>query len=263
LISSHTRAILLPHLFGILAELDEFAELAKKNRIILIEDCAHALGAEYKGRLAGTFADFSIFTFGFSKNVGGLGGGFILSKSQSDLEKIKRNIPQRSSFSLKQYLELFLIPFVFNKYLYFLFANLVEGYGRMRQKAENEREFLESMSNLEARVALRKLKRYKEDQGKRNGAALIYQRELRDVFSFPEVSPNAKPAYLSFPVFAPAEVFAFLKKNNLPSQQVEFGKPGEKLPDNYFLLPLDYSAGDIKEVCQLIKKKLKNKLWSR
>jgi dTDP-4-amino-4,6-dideoxygalactose transaminase len=257
LISSRTRAILLPHLFGITAKLDEFSELAKEHNIALIEDCAHALGARYKGKLVGTFADFSIFTFGFSKNVGGLGGGFILLKNKSDFENIKRNISQKSSFSIKQYLELFLTPFVFNKYLYFLFANLVEKYGKRRQRTENEREFSDSISDLEAKVALKKLGRYEVDQEKRNRVSLIYQRELKDLFSFPKVIPDTKPAYLSLPAFASNDIFLILKKDNLPVQQVEFGKPGEKFPDNYFLLPLDYSLKDVEMICQLIKKKLK------
>ena len=89
LISPRTRAIILPHLFGIPANLEGFVKLAKERSLILIEDCAHALGAKYQGKLVGTFADFAIFTFGFSKNVGGLGGGFVLSKNQSDMEKIE------------------------------------------------------------------------------------------------------------------------------------------------------------------------------
>jgi len=261
LISPRTRAIILPHLFGIPAKLDEFVKLAKESNLILIEDCAHALGAKYRGRLVGTFADFAIFTFGFSKNVGGLGGGFILLKNRPDMEKIKKNISQnrKRSFPLKQYLELFLAPLVFNKYLYFLFANLVERYGKLRQRRESEWEFSDSLSSLEVKVALQKIRRYEKDKEKRNKAAIIYQRELKETFRFPEIIPNTQPAYLFFPVFAQNDVFETLKKNNLPVQRVEFGKPGERLPDNYFLLPLDYSARDIERICRLIKKELSKK----
>lgn len=260
LITPRTRAIILPHLFGIPAELDEFVKLAKERNIILIEDCAHALGARYRGRLVGTFADFAIFSFGFSKNIGGLGGGFILLNNKSYMERIKKNVPQKGNFSLKQHLELFLIPFVFNKYLYFLFGGLVEKYGIMRRRSENEREFSCSLSTLEARVALQKIRCYEKDKEKRNSVTLIYRKELGDIFSSPKIIFGTEPAYLYFPVFAPNEIFTTLEKNNLPVQRVEFGKPGEKLLDNYFLLPLDYSVRDIKRICRLIKNKLNKKV---
>lgn len=257
-ISSRTRAIILPYIFGIPADLEKFVKLAKDHNITLIEDCAHALGAKYQGKLVGTFADFAIFTFGFSKNVGGVGGGFILSKNSSDMEMIKNNVfkEKKARFSFKQYLELIFVPFVFNKYLYFLFAGLVERYGKLRQKAENEHEFNGFLSDLEARVALRKLRRYEKDREKRNSVASVYQKNLGGIFSFPEIVPGAEPAYLSFPVFAQNDVFGILKKNNFPVERVEFGKPEERLPDNYFLLSLDYSIRDVERICRSIKKKL-------
>ena len=76
-INKRTKAIIVTHLFGRPVNLDEIVKIAKKYKLILIEDCAHALGSYYKGKHVGTFGDFGAFSFYATKNITtGEGGAF-------------------------------------------------------------------------------------------------------------------------------------------------------------------------------------------
>ncbi|HOJ20296.1 MAG TPA: DegT/DnrJ/EryC1/StrS family aminotransferase, partial [Armatimonadota bacterium] len=75
-ISDRTRAILTVHLYGIMSNMGPILEIAKKHNLFVIEDCAQAHGAEYKGKRAGTIGDIGAFSFCQSKHftTGGEGG---------------------------------------------------------------------------------------------------------------------------------------------------------------------------------------------
>jgi dTDP-4-amino-4,6-dideoxygalactose transaminase len=74
-ISSRTKAIIVPHMFGNPAELDPLLEL----RVPVIEDCAQSLGAEYKSRRVGSLAELSVFSFYATKMITTGEGGMILT----------------------------------------------------------------------------------------------------------------------------------------------------------------------------------------
>ncbi|MBN2309395.1 MAG: DegT/DnrJ/EryC1/StrS family aminotransferase, partial [Candidatus Hydrogenedentes bacterium] len=78
-ITSRTKAIIPVHLGGYPVDMDPIMQLARKHDIIVIEDAAHAFGASYKGRMAGTLGHFGAFSFHEVKNITALGEGGILS----------------------------------------------------------------------------------------------------------------------------------------------------------------------------------------
>lgn len=73
-----TKAIIVQHTFGIAADLDALAKIAKRHHIILIEDCAHGLGGYFQGRRLGTFGDAAFFSFGRDKVISSVWGGMAL-----------------------------------------------------------------------------------------------------------------------------------------------------------------------------------------
>ena len=90
-ITARTVAIMVVHLYGQCCEMDPIMELASKHQLKVIEDCAQAHGAKYKGKLAGTFGDFGAFSFYPTKNLGALGdAGAVLCKSEADYIKIRQ-----------------------------------------------------------------------------------------------------------------------------------------------------------------------------
>jgi dTDP-4-amino-4,6-dideoxygalactose transaminase len=74
-ITPRTRAIMPVHLFGQMADMDPIMEIAAQRDLVVIEDAAQAIGAEYKGRRAGSIGHMGCFSFFPSKNLGGFGDG--------------------------------------------------------------------------------------------------------------------------------------------------------------------------------------------
>ena len=82
-ITSNTRAILPVYLFGQPADMDPIIQLAKEYNLMIIEDCAQALGAEYKGKKAGSLGNVGCLSFFPSKNLGAYGdGGMVVTDDQ-------------------------------------------------------------------------------------------------------------------------------------------------------------------------------------
>ena len=80
-ITRKTKAIILVHLYGCPAEVETILKIAKENNLVLIEDCAQAHGATYKGKRVGSFGDLSCFSFYPTKNLGALGdAGMVLTE---------------------------------------------------------------------------------------------------------------------------------------------------------------------------------------
>jgi len=84
-ITPRTKVILPVHLYGQCCDIDALSTLAHPHGILLIDDCAHAAGAEYKGRKAGSLADISVFSFHQQKNMVTLGEGGMITTSNPDL----------------------------------------------------------------------------------------------------------------------------------------------------------------------------------
>lgn len=89
-LTAKTKAIIPVHLYGQAADMEEILDFAKKNNLKLIEDCAQAHGALYKGKKVGTFGDVGCFSFYPGKNLGALGdAGAVVTDNKELAEKIK------------------------------------------------------------------------------------------------------------------------------------------------------------------------------
>lgn len=88
-ITSRTRAILPVHFAGRSCEMDAIVSIARQHNLKIIEDCAHAIETEYKGRKAGTVGDFGCFSFYVTKNIVTGEGGMVLARNESDAARIK------------------------------------------------------------------------------------------------------------------------------------------------------------------------------
>src|SRR3954469_1123288 len=78
LMTDRTRAIVPTHLYGLPCDMDRILAIAARHNLIVIEDCAHALGAAYKGRPVGTFGAGALFSFQTLKPLNCYGGGAAL-----------------------------------------------------------------------------------------------------------------------------------------------------------------------------------------
>ncbi len=83
-ITPRTKGLIVVHLFGQPARMDEIMAIARKHRLFVIEDCAQAVGATYRGQPVGTFGDAGTFSFYPTKNLGGGGeGGALVAKDEA------------------------------------------------------------------------------------------------------------------------------------------------------------------------------------
>lgn len=73
LISERTKAVMVVHLYGRVCRMDEISRTARKNGLLVVEDCAQAHGAVYQGVKAGALGDAAGFSFYPGKNLGALG----------------------------------------------------------------------------------------------------------------------------------------------------------------------------------------------
>jgi dTDP-4-amino-4,6-dideoxygalactose transaminase len=88
-ITKKTVAIMAVHLYGKVCEMDALLGICKNHQLKLLEDCAQAHNATFRGKKAGTFGDFGCFSFYPTKNLGALGdAGAILCKNKQDTEKL-------------------------------------------------------------------------------------------------------------------------------------------------------------------------------
>jgi len=88
-VTPKTKAIVPVHLFGQCADMKPILELAAARRLTVIEDAAQAIGAEYKGRRAGSMGEYGCFSFFPSKNLGAFGdGGMVVTSSSEKAERL-------------------------------------------------------------------------------------------------------------------------------------------------------------------------------
>lgn len=89
-ITDKTKAIMPVHLYGQSCDMDPIMNIASRHDLFVVEDCAQAHGARYKGRKVGSFGDVAGFSFYPGKNLGALGdAGAIVTKQENLYQKIK------------------------------------------------------------------------------------------------------------------------------------------------------------------------------
>ena len=241
-ITPKTKAILVVHLYGKSCEMQPILELCKKYNLKLIEDCAQAHGATYKGKKAGTFGDFGAFSFYPTKNLGALGDAGAVICNDEGLDKKIRRLRNYGS-DIKYY-------------------NEVVGY--------NSR--LDEMQAAFLSVKLKSLDKINEH--KRNLAA-SYLENLKEDFIKPQVHPDYFDVYHIFNIRHEKrdELKNYLLEHNIkteihypvsPSRQNalkgllnNYDFPiSEKIHQTTLSLPISYfhTTGDVNRVVEVMNK---------
>jgi len=156
-ITEKTRAIVPVHLYGQPADMDKIMEIAKKYDLLVIEDCAQAHGARYKGKRVGSFGDIGCFSFYPGKNLGAYGdGGAMVTNNKILADKMR------------------------------MYAN----HGRS-EKYNHEFEGVNSrLDGIQAAILDAKLNHLKDWLKRRNDNARLYNSKLEDI---KEVIPPVIP----------------------------------------------------------------------
>jgi len=164
--TSRTRAVIVVHLFGQCAAMDEISAFCESRGLVLIEDCAQALGAEYQGRRAGGWGEFGCFSFYPTKNLAAAGDAGMITTRSSDHEKTLRMLRHHGS----------------------------------RQTYLHERVGWNSrLDELQAAVLRVKLRRLEEFNAARRRVAQRYREKLKGV-ELPREDPRGRHVYHQFTI---------------------------------------------------------------
>lgn len=88
-ITPRTRAVVPTHVYGLPCDMDEITAIARKHDLKVVEDCAHSLGASYRGRPVGTFGDAALFSFQVLKPLNTCGGGIAYTRDPDLARRIE------------------------------------------------------------------------------------------------------------------------------------------------------------------------------
>ncbi len=211
-ITPRSRVLMVQHTFGLPAEMDEILEICRLNNLILIEDCAHSLGATYKGKKVGMFGKVAFFSFSRDKVISSVYGGMAVTNDDELAKKIKEyqeKIGYPSYFWIFQQLlhpvliHLLILPTykILGKYLLILFQWLQVLSKAVHWKEKRGRKpgyFPKRMPDALAVLALNQFKKLERFNSHRREIAEFYRKELRST-SF-ELPLETEQIYLRFTI---------------------------------------------------------------
>lgn len=161
-INKKTRAIIPVHLYGQACFMNEIIDLAKKYNLYVIEDCAQAHGADFRGKKVGGFGDIGCFSFYPGKNLGALGdGGAIVTNNEKVVEQVK----------------------------------MLRNYGMLEKYYEKIIAYNSTLDSIQAAVLSVKLKYLDQWNQQRRKAAVLYNKLLSGVVETPKEHPMGKHVY--------------------------------------------------------------------
>ncbi len=185
-ITPRTKAILPVHLYGQCADMDALNELARPRGIRVVEDAAHAAGAEYKGRRSGSLGDIGVFSFHQQKNMVTLGEGGLVTTSDKGL--YERMLSHRSLCCLTYDPK--------GKYLPLDEAKLPMGKRYWYLDFE-EIGFNFRMTDVQAAVGLVQLRKLESANQRRMQIAATYSEGLKGIkgLTLPFIAPENKHVF--------------------------------------------------------------------
>jgi len=220
-IGARTRAIVPTHLYGQPCEMTEIMRLAEKHNLIVIEDCAQAAGARYRGRLVGTFGKASFFSFQMLKGINTYGGGMALTNDPALAKNVRAQAesepPQSAGELAKRFLTGYAARgavsprgFTFWGFPLQAAASFFGHYDlskyiweKIRPLDPFPRAYRQRYSNAQAILGLRGLDRLDEYNARSRDHAMRYTRGLADcrAVQTPRALPNAEHVYYQYCIY--------------------------------------------------------------
>lgn len=227
-LTPETKAVVPVHLYGQACDMDEIMALSVKHNFSVVEDAAHAIGAEYKGRKVGTIGSTGCFSFHEQKNISTLGeGGIVLTNDPAIFERISlyRSHCTRVHGNSTKYCKLDEAAFpVGKKFWWQDFDDC--GY--------NFR-----MTDIQAAVGIEQLRKVDVLNQRRIDHAAFLTENLKDVagLTLPAVRSYNKHVFHLYPVLIDAKEFGMSKEDFIFDMLHKFG-----VKVGFHYIPLHYST---------------------
>ncbi len=237
------RAIILTHLYGGMANMQEVVALAKKYGVHLIEDAAESLGSTFDGQHSGTFGDFGVYSFNGNKLLTTGGGGVLVGKDEKLMQEARKLSAQAKEPGYPWYEH--------------------ETYG-----------YNYRLSNVLAAIGVAQMEVIQDRIAKKHQIFAWYQEELQEFGTFmpelPKVHSNRWLTTITFYDKDPLEVYEALKKERIESRPLwkpmhmqpafkDFTLYSKGKSEELFAKGLCLPSGtqltkeEVKEICQIIK----------
>ena len=188
-ITKKTKVIMLVHVLGNSTDVDKIVKVAKRKKIIVIEDTCESLGSTYKNKSLGTFGDFGTYSFFYSHQITSGEGGMVVCNNNEDYELLKTMRSHGWSRGLKKQKKIEKKNYKLDPR--FIFVN--SGF--------NLRP-----TDISASIGLNQFKRLKNFMRIRSANykkiinGLKKSKNWNNQFTFLKINPNVKPSFFGFPI---------------------------------------------------------------
>lgn len=213
-ITPRTRVLLLQHTFGIPVDMDAALTLARRHGLVVIEDCVHSLGARYAGRPAGSFGTAAFFSTEETKTISSTMGGMVVTDDAQVADRLQafqaRCAWPAASLTARYVLKLVLYHLLSQPRIHRrsrpLYERLGRRHGLPRPTSAAETRglkppnFEQRLSNAQAALALRQLRRLEPNLEHRRATARAYSAALSPTPA-PSSPARAEPAFVRYPVW--------------------------------------------------------------
>jgi perosamine synthetase len=220
-ITEKTRAIVPTHLYGQPCEMTEIMRLVERHNLIVVEDCAQAAGARYRGRRVGTFGHASFFSFQLLKGINTYGGGMALTNDSEIAARVREQAtsepPQSTGDLIKRVGTGLLVRglvspkgFTFWGFPIQATASLLGNYDfsqylweKIRPLDVFPRNYRQRYSNVQALLGIRGLTKLAEHNARSRQHALRYTRGLSEcrAVQTPRVLPDVEHVYYQYCIY--------------------------------------------------------------
>ena len=222
LITDKTRAIVPTHLYGLPCDMDRILDIAGRHNLIVLEDCAHSLGATYKGRPVGTFGTGALFSLQTLKPLNCYGGGMALVGDAGLAAKVRAIVDAlpwpsekrvRDRLLMGRLQRIFIKPWVFSISLFpvLWISALIDAnpdvflWETIRSLHPLPEQYIERFPNAQAVIGLEALKHLDEWTAQAQANAQLVTRALSDLPGIqpPQIPPDRTHVFYQYCVYGP------------------------------------------------------------
>jgi dTDP-4-amino-4,6-dideoxygalactose transaminase len=221
-ITPATRTVVPTHLYGLPCDMDAIMAIAARHNLVVIEDCAHALGATFDGRHVGTFGDASFFSFQTLKPLNCYGGGMAVTRDMRLAARVRalaerepwpseKRVDQRLLVGRLQ--RIFIRPRVFSISAFpILWVSSLIGanpdvylWEKIRSLHPLPDAYTERFPNVQAAIGLAALDKLDEWTERTRRHANVMDQALGNLpgITIPQVPPGCTHVYYQYCVYAP------------------------------------------------------------
>jgi dTDP-4-amino-4,6-dideoxygalactose transaminase len=221
-LTDKTRAIVPTHLYGLPCDMDPILEIAARHNLIVLEDCAHSLGATYKGRPVGTFGTGALFSFQTLKPLNCYGGGMALVNDPAIAAKVRATVDAlpwpsekrvRDRLLMGRLQRIFVKPWVFSISLFpaLWISALIDAnpdvflWEKIRSLQPLPDQYTERFPNVQAAIGLAALERL-DGWTRQTQANAQYMNSVLGAIpgiQVPETPPDRTHVYYQYCVYGP------------------------------------------------------------